>query len=207
MAIIVQDAFYVPPTILLKLQTGEYKRFGSVVRCAVGPNKGQIVKHLKPIKKEVADETQAVAVKGIGLLVKNKKTIAIVGTIAGLATAGVSVFYASSKYEPKVVKQFRFKLKKYIDAISNGTLGLTTINNLMVSLEELKADKNYNKIKIQLTAEELDVIVNKIYEYTIKLANDNAIELTSEEQSESSDVIIGLEQYLKTQKRIFESAA
>ena len=203
MAIIVQDAFYVPPTILLKLQTGEYKRFGSVVRCAVGPNKGQIVKHLKPIKKEVADETQAVAVKGIGLLVKNKKTIAIVGTIAGLATAGVSVFYASSKYEPKVVKQFRFKLKKYIDAISNGTLGLTTINNLMVSLEELKADKNYNKIKIQLTAEELDVIVNN----TIKLANDNAIELTSEEQSESSDVIIGLEQYLKTQKRIFESAA
>ena len=46
---IVQDVFDIPDDIATKLATGVYKRIGSVVRYAVGPKKGQIVKHLKPI--------------------------------------------------------------------------------------------------------------------------------------------------------------
>ena len=43
---IVQDAFYIPDDIATGLATGLYRRIGSIVRYAVGPNKGQIVKHL-----------------------------------------------------------------------------------------------------------------------------------------------------------------
>ena len=42
---IAQDAYFIPDDIA----TGIYRRIGSVVRWASGPNKGQIVKHLKPI--------------------------------------------------------------------------------------------------------------------------------------------------------------
>ena len=46
---IVQDAYFIPDDIATGLATGIYRRIGSVVRWATGPNKGQIVKHLKPI--------------------------------------------------------------------------------------------------------------------------------------------------------------
>ena len=54
-------------------------------------------------------------------------------------------------------------------------MDIDKINNLMNSLDALKADKNYSKISIQLTSEELDVLVGRIYEYTLKLASDNEI--------------------------------
>lgn len=43
---VVQDSFFIPDDIATELATGLYRRIGSVVRYAVGPNKGQIVKHL-----------------------------------------------------------------------------------------------------------------------------------------------------------------
>lgn len=46
---IAQDAFFIPNDIATGLATGIYRRIGSVVRWATGPNKGQIVKHLNPI--------------------------------------------------------------------------------------------------------------------------------------------------------------
>ena len=51
---VVTEAFDIPLDIMTKLATGEYRRIGGVVRVAMGPNKGQIVKHLKPVKLEQA---------------------------------------------------------------------------------------------------------------------------------------------------------
>ena len=68
-------------------------------------------------------------------------------------------------------------------------MDIDKINNLMSSLEALKADKNYSKISIQLTSEELDVLVGRIYEYTLKLASDNEIEIAADDLEEEKDVI------------------
>lgn len=75
------------------------------------------------------------------------------------------------------------------------------------ALDEFKQNKNYEKIKIELTTEELNVLVNRIYEYTIKLASENAVELTDDELRSSDNTILNLQNYLKAQKRIFEAAA
>ena len=77
----------------------------------------------------------------------------------------------------------------------------------MDALEELKQDKRYEMLKIELTTEELNVLVNRIYEYTVKLASDNAVELTDDEKKSSDNSILNLQRYLKTQKRIFKSVA
>ena len=74
-------------------------------------------------------------------------------------------------------------------------------------MEALKADKNYSKISIQLTSEELDVLVGRIYEYTLKLASDNEIEIAADNLEEEKDVIKNLQSYLKVQRRIFAEAA
>ena len=55
---IAQDAFYIPDDIATGLATGLYRRIGSVVRYAIGPNKGQIVKHLDPLDLKVLEQAQ-----------------------------------------------------------------------------------------------------------------------------------------------------
>lgn len=68
-----------------------------------------------------------------------------------------------------MVKKYHAALRDYINDIRSGELSMKSINRLMDALDELKQNKNYEKIKIELTTEELNVLVNRIYEYTIKL--------------------------------------
>lgn len=205
---VVQDAFFIPEDIATGLATGLYRRIGSVVRYAVGPNKGQIVKHLKPIDLKTAEEAQGLGVKALQFVKEHKK-----GTIITVATAATGAFVYSKvkNREPKVVSDFRAALRVYIAAIREGNMDIDKINNMMNALEELKQHKNYDKISIQLTTDDLEVLVGRIYEYTIKLAKDNDIELSEDELQASntkpSGTIINLQNYLKAQKRIFEEAA
>ena len=208
---IAQDAFFIPDAIATGLATGLYRRIGSVVRYAVGPNKGQIVKHLQPIDLKAAEQAQGLGAKAIQFVANHKKGVGIAAIGVAVVGAGVWGYTAWKNHEPKVLKEFRAALKVYIEAIRSGDMSVEKIDNLMVALEELKKHKNYDKISIQLTTEELEVLVGRIYEYTIKLAKDNNVELTDDEMNasgkQSKGAIIDLQQYLKTQKRIFEAAA
>lgn len=208
---IAQDAFFIPDDIATGLATGLYRRIGSVVRYAVGPNKGQIVKHLQPIDLKAAEQAQGLGAKAIQFVANHKKEVGIVAVGAAVVGAGVWGYTAWKNHEPKVLWEFRAALKVYIEAIRTGDMSVEKIDTLMVALEELKKHKNYDKISIQLTTEELAVLVGRIYEYTIKLAKDNNVELTDDEMNasgkQSKGAIIDLQHYLKTQKRIFEAAA
>ena len=207
---IVQDAFYIPDDIATGLATGLYRRIGSVVRYAVGPNKGQIVKHLKPINLNAVEDAQGVGVKALRFVKEHKKESAIIAVGVAAVGAGVWAYNSIKNREPKMVTEFRAALRVYIDAIRQGNMDIDKINNLMNALEELKTHKDYDKISVQLTTEELEILVGRIHEYTIKLAHDNYVELTEQElnttKTKSSATIINLENYLKAQKKIFETA-
>ncbi len=208
---VVQDAFYIPDDIATGLATGLYRRIGSVVRYAVGPNKGQIVKHLKPIDLKVAEEAQGIGVKALQFVKKHKKGTIITVAVAAVVGTGAFVYSKVKNHEPKVVTEFRTALRVYIDAIREGNMDIDIINNTMDALEELKQHKNYEKISIQLATEDLEVLVGRIYEYTIKLAKDNDVELPEDElrtsHAKTVGTIINLQNYLKAQKRIFEATA
>ena len=204
---VVTEAFDIPMDIMTKLATGEYRRLGGVVRVAIGPNKGQIVKHLDPIEIEQVAQNKNVVTKVIEFSKKNRKVIIIGTAVAGTMVAGNFVHQKIKNREPKVMKIYHAALRSYIEDIRNGELSMKSINRLMDSLEELKQDKRYEMLKIELTTEELDVLVNRIYEYTVKLASDNAVELTDDEKKSSDNSILNLQRYLKTQKRIFKSVA
>ena len=204
---VVTEAFDIPMDIMTKLATGEYRRLGGVVRVAIGPNKGQIVKHLDPIKIEQVAQNKNVVTKVIEFSKKNRKVIIIGTAVAGTIVAGNFVHQKIKNREPKVMKRYHAALRSYIEDIRNGELSMKSINRRMDALEELKQDKRYEMLKIELTTEELDVLVNRIYEYTVKLASDNAVELTDDEKKSSDNSILNLQRYLKTQKRIFKSVA
>lgn len=204
---IAQDAFYIPDDIATGLATGLYRRIGSVVRYAVGPNKGQIVKHLQPIDLKAAEQAQGLGAKALQFVQHHKKEVGIVAIGAAVVGVGIWGYNKWKNHEPKVLTEFRAALKTYIDAIRNGNMDIDKINGLMEALEALKQHKDYDKISIQLSAEDLEVLVGRIYDYTIKLAADNAVDLSDDELNLNNGAIINLQSYLKAQKRIFEAAA
>lgn len=204
---IAQDAFYIPDDIATGLATGLYRRIGSVVRYAVGPNKGQIVKHLRPIDLKAAEQAQGLGAKALQFVQHHKKEVGIAAIGAAVVGVGIWGYNKWKNHEPKVLTEFRAALKTYIDAIRNGNMDIDKINGLMEALEALKQHKDYEKISIQLSAEDLEVLVGRIYDYTIKLAADNAVDLSDDELNLNNGAIINLQSYLKAQKRIFEAAA
>lgn len=204
---IVQDAFYIPDDIATGLAIGLYRRVGSVVRYAVGPNNGQIVKHLKPIDLKEAEQAQGLGAKALQFVWYHKKEVGIAAVGAAVVGVGILGYNKCKNYEPKVLTEFRATLKTYIDAIRNGNMDIDKINSLMKALEALKNHKSYKKISIRLSAEDLEMLVGHIYDYTIKLAADNAVELFDDELNLNNGVIVNLQSYLKAQKRVFEAAA
>ncbi|WP_295253638.1 hypothetical protein [uncultured Catenibacterium sp.] len=204
---VVTESFDIPMDIMTKLATGEYRRIGGVVRVAIGPNKGRIVKHLEPVKMEQADQIQKVGSKIMQVAKNRKKELIIGALVTGAITVGGVVYHKIKSREPEVVQNYHAALRDYIDDVRSGKLSMESINRLMDSLEELKQNKNYEKIKIELTTEELNVLVNRIYEYTIKLAKDNSVDLADDELSYSDNILLNLQKYLLAQKHIFELAA
>lgn len=204
---VVTESFDIPMDIMTKLATGEYRRIGGAVRVAIGPNKGRIVKHLEPVKMEQADQIQKVGSKIMQVAKNRKKELIIRALVTGAITVGGVVYHKIKSREPEVVQNYHVALRDYIDDVRSGKLSMESINRLMDFLEELKQNKNYEKIKIELTTEELNVLVNRIYEYTIKLAKDNSVDLADDELSSSDNIFLNLQKYLLAQKHIFELAA
>lgn len=206
---VVQDVLFIPDDIATGLATGLYRRNGSVVRYATGPNKGCIVKHLNPVNLKVAEQAQGIEVNVLQFVKRHKKgTFITVVSVATIGT-GLVIYNKMKNHEPKVLTKFRVALRAYIEASRKGNMDIDKINDLVGCLGTLKEYKDYDKISIQLTTEELEVLVGCIYDYTVKLAKDNDVELSDEEllQKNNNDTIINLETYLKAQQRIFSAVA
>ena len=203
---VIQEAFYIPPDIATGLATGLYRRLGGVVRYATGPNKGQIVKHLDPMDIPKADEAAGLLAKAVQFA-KNNKKAAIIGGAVVVIGGSTALYFGIKNREPAVVKEFKKALAEYVEAIRNGEMDLETIETLMTALETIRQHKNFEKFSIKLSAEDIDILVGRIYEYTIKLAEDNKYVWENKEIDNSEGPILTLQKYLKVQKEIFRSAA
>ena len=204
---IIQEAFDIPNDIMTKLLTGEYRRIGGIIRYATGPNKGQIVKHLEPIDLKPAQQVQSIGAKVIQFAKRNKKVLIVSGVAVAAVTVGSFVYCKVKNREPEVVTTFRSELKTYIEEVRTGTLKLSSIENLLSALEAVKSHKDSSNIIIELSTEELDVLVNRIYEYTKCLAEMNEYPLNAEDIKKYDDSVDNLQSYLTVQKQIFETAA
>lgn len=207
---VVQEALYIPDSISMKILTGEYIRIGGVVRHAIGPNKGGIVTFLDPVDLKVPQEAQDVAAKVLQFTNNNKKTLILAGIGTGIVAAGTGIYYKIKNKEPLILKEFKSAFKEYLNAIRDAKLSEDIIDTMLLSLENLKEHKDYKKFQIQLSAEDLDTIVCKLFEYTKKLVADNDLKLDGNEKLDhmsDSDIIIALERYLNLQKHIFSAAA
>lgn len=204
---VIQEAFFIPDDIATGLATGLYRRLGGVVRYATGPNKGQIVKHLDPINLPSEEEAKGAVVRMVELVKDNKKILLVGSMILAAVGGGVYFYKKRNNRESAVLTRFRKALAQYIDAVRMGAMEAEKIDALMDALGDLEKDKNYDKVNIKLTAEDFGVLVNRIHEYTVRLAINNDFEIEMEKMEGESDLLHDLQSYLLIQKRIFEEAA
>ena len=204
---VIQETFYIPNKIMIKIITGEYRRTGGIIRYATGPNKGKIVKHLDPIELKEVEQCKSLCAKVVQFAKNNKKTIIVSGIIIGGIAVGTYIYFKVKKDEAKEVKIFQEQLKTYIDELKTGTLQLTTIENLINGINELQKSKSFNDIRIELSAEELSLFVKQIRDYTIRLAEINNYSICNDELQDSNDSIENLRNCLTIQKNVFEFAA
>ncbi len=189
---IIQEAYDVPNDIAIGLASGLYRRIGSVVRYAIGENKGQIVKHLKPIAlPKDQGAALSIAEKALQFGKQHKKLMIGAVAVAGAAAVGGGIYAGATVYKRT---KFQKAFKSYIDAIRSGNLNIEMIEDLEAALSHIN--------KVNMRAEEISLLVGHIRKYTMKLAENNSIDI---EINKSDAPIIDLKQYLETQKRILKS--
>lgn len=190
---IIQEAFDIPDDIAVGLASGLYRRIGGVVRYAVGEHKGQIVKHLDPIALP-KDEQEAISIaqKVLQFEKEHKKLMVGAAVVAGVAVAGGGVVAGINAHKKG---KFQKAFKKYIDSIRSGNLDVQTIEDLERSLENMK--------NVNMKASELSVLVGHIRDYTVKLVEDNSLDI---DVKATDSPIIDLKKYLEMQKKILKTA-
>ena len=190
---IIQEAFSIPDDIAVGLASGIFRRTGGVVRYAVGKNKGQIVKHLKPVALPKAQEAElSIAKKALQFGRQHKKIMVGAMAVAGAAAAGGGIYAGVTVHKRK---KFQKAFKRYIDAIRSGELNVEIIEDLEKSLSNMKT--------VNMKASELSLLVSHIRNYTMKLAENNNVDV---DINQTDTPIIDLKQYLEMQKRILKSA-
>ena len=188
----VQVLFDVPPEIMEGLNSGIYKLFGGVVRNA----KGEIVYHLKDAlevgeqsQKAVRQVAQAAIQepKASGLLAKagafaakHKVGVGIgIGLVVAAAGYGIYKLVTSKKDDidrqeaPTEVRRFNNALNEYLQAIRQGQLTPDKVSELSEALEQLKKMDDAGSIKIELTVDQIDAMVELITSFTQKFAEAN----------------------------------
>ena len=103
--------------------------------------------------------------KAIQFVKQHKKGVGIATVGAALIGVGAWGYNKWKNHEPKVVTEFHAAFRVYINAIRKGKMDVQKITKLMNALDALKQHKNYEKLRIQLTTEELEILVGRIYEY------------------------------------------
>ncbi len=190
---IIQEAFDIPDDIAIGLASGLYRRIGGVVRYAVGENKGQIVKHLKPVElTKDQDAALSMAEKALQFGRQHKKLMVGAAAVAGIAAAGGGIYAGVTVHKRN---RFQKAFKRYIDAIRSGELNVEIIEDLESALSNMKT--------VNMKASELSLLVGHIRDYTLKLAENNNIDV---DIKKTDTPIIELKQYLEMQKRILKTA-
>jgi signal transduction histidine kinase len=213
---IVQPALFVPEDIAARLLTGEFVRDGSVVRDLAG----RFVKHLPEVQRPA--DTQEGALRSIAKALTNPKSTAIgLGAVAVVATAGCVVFLVAGKRKqgiepemPKCVEKFNASLGAYLEAVRNGCLDADVLDRLISDLDAVKDESDSGRIVVGFSADQLDMLVNHVADYTRKLAESNQIKLSElqesgphSEDNSPSRTIIDLRRYLGVQEQIFNRSA
>lgn len=203
---IVQPTFYVPADIAAGLLSGDFIRFGGVVR----DTGGRLVKHLDEVPTlKPSEEAKAAAVS----LLK-KPAVLITTAVVGLAVAGataavVVISRRRKRAMPEYVKNYNSALHAYLEAVRNQTLDAEAIDRLIAALDAVKEHSETGDITVDFSTEQSETLVRLVLDYAKQLAEANLVDLNASQELVSvseGDNVVDLRRYLEVQRQILEAA-
>lgn len=210
---VVPVAYDIPEAILAGLASGEFMRFGSVVR-----DSKQIIMHLKEVVPPVNDlGPDGGLAPAMAAAHKNRNVLIGLGTITVLAAGGFAIWAATrSKKDaaqpevPESAAEYTAALSSYLEAIQTGTLDSEKLDRLVAALDTLQQESESGEMKLEVSIEQSTALVGLVVDYTRKLAEANAVRLDDDHDSSNladANPIVDLRQWLEVQKRILGEAA
>lgn len=206
-----QPTFDIPPEILNKVLTGEYKVYGGIVRYAKGKKGGQIVKHLKEAKLDAAIQPKKLADSLKIAFREHKKPIVIGGAFVVAAAVGAGCYFINrrkdkiklSEEDKIIIERFDQSFNAYISALKKGTMTEDLLLEFDEAFNNLYKKQKNNEISLNVKLNDMRTLVKYLSEYTRQLAKVNDVDLSDDEINLSNDVHIDLQNCLNVQKRVF----
>lgn len=199
-------ALYMSERAAAGIASGEYVKDGGVVRNLAG----RLVEHRKevPLPKEV----QEAIAGGIAKALKDPKVIAIgLGLAATVGAAGFVLGkkkQAAERGRPKSVENCIASLRAYLEAAQNGRLDVKTLHRLNSDLDAVNKESGSGRIEI--LADQLEVLIAIVADHTWKLAEANSVDLSEvlEQTPQSGEgKIVNLQRHLNVQEEILRRSA
>lgn len=196
--------FHVPPDIQAGLDSGDFVRFGGVVRNRLG----HIVKHLKEVP---VSNSGAVSTAHSRTALNNRRAIMIICLSTLAATgAGIATLVARKRLETsKLVSNYNDSIRAYVEAVRDRDLGVDIIQQLMSDLDAVEAQAGIGGVTIDFSTKQAEALVKFALDYTRQLAEANSLDLTEllHQVGTPPSEPVGLRHLLEVQKHIFTLAA
>ena len=210
---VINEALEIPVEIAKEIARGHFVRYGGVVRVAEGfEGAGQFVKLLDPANvvkaggPEALEKAGVLAPRLIQLVAAHKVIIIVAGVTVVVVTAGVVTYKVIKHKELKEMETVHQKFDDYISAVKAGNVDFLVVDQLIKALDELKTKKNYDKLKFEMTPEELTTIIEQYSKYAQKMSdNDHIVE--GRDMVTESDKVFDLRSFLELQKKAIIEAA
>lgn len=182
------------------IKAGVYELYGMVK-----DHRHRVRKHLPT----VFDSAKDGASKAIDIIREHKKGLLVAGglLIVGGAVMG-TVSYISEKDKRRAKKCFAVSFQNYLDAAQDGKITVEIVDKLIRDLDEISKVYKDNVVPLNLSTKQLSALFNSIYEYTIKMADANNVNISNIPKPKyfAKNTIIDLQQYLSAQKQILSTA-
>lgn len=203
---VIQPVFEISDKAMAGLLNDELIRHGGVIYHKTGG----IFEHLKDVSAPEIPKAKVLS---------NKYLAIGLGVVLVTASAvGVIKLYNSNKARKKnvgsethkCVEGYNDSLCAYLEAVHKGKLDVNTINRLVSDLDYLKENYNSGKLNIEFSVEQLDTLINLVFDYTRKLAEANSVDMSDVKEPVTASVdstIIDFRRYLEVQKQIFEKVS
>ena len=164
---VITESFHIPQEIMNGIDEGLYRRWGGVVRYAVGEHKGEIVTMLKPAVTEQAEVLKEMAAD-LWEAVQEHKTVILVCAAAAAAFGSVMYFrhHLRTKRESDSIIACRLALSEYLHAMSRQQADAVVVEELLERIH--KVDRHEDVLP--LTEEQKGIIIHEVQRYVNRLA-------------------------------------
>ena len=111
---------------------------------------------------------------------------------------------------PECEKDFNNTFIAYLDEVRAGKLEESTLDTLIDELNQMKERMESSESEIVVSAEQLDTLMNIVFDYTRQLAKANSykiVKIRKPETDSTEEAIECLQECLAIQKQIFATAS